>query len=221
MSDLSVTDVQKALREHAEMGHIPDLSSRTTEYLGNKYGMSVGHHLEIYSEDPEKMRPYNPRHYSTLISHIQQSERPLMTWLDTSIMRQQGKRDSKTWLGRLGVPVTWQNDTHGYSVIGQSEKSNFLVDEKSLGRKDIHSIIKSHASAKLPFIGLDFTPEEGVKEITNYKDLQSRWNEQKALQSLSPTGMSAIYVRHHPNYGNDTPWHEYAYHPESEKLIKL
>lgn len=225
MSNLSVIDVQKLLRQHANLGH--DVYSKPHTALlgevddpmaGNKpFGMAITHHLWVpdtksYSE-------------SVLTSYLAHGEKPSATRVDSTIDPEKGRLTHRT--ATLMNPATvlgdWADDGGVRHMYGEAFGLGHLKHTWRLGHvlagtpekntsEPLHETLRKHLSAPVTYMTHD------AKTGTN--DIGPRsahgWNPREANESLAdlhPPFSNKIHVMHHSG--------EYSYNPNTEQLLEL
>lgn len=105
MADLSVFDVQNALKVHQKIGHDINGGGRTAIIAGQPYGMVLARKLYIGNYSNKNMRFLQNR----LTTHIMQAEKPVISKVSSSaedaIPSDDLKSPRKTWIDLRAVPT--------------------------------------------------------------------------------------------------------------------
>ena len=230
MSDLKVTDVQRAIREFADNGHDITQSPRHVHVDGKPYGMVIGHELGISHN----------QNWAHLGSYIMQAERPLVTKI-LSVNDNTKKFDGatrrgvfpltrhisiKSYLGGSGSHKYGSgshkyltNPSNRFGANGwHSESQNrgglWTPHDTLSSYKDMNEAIQSHTSSKISHMGR-FTNEKGIEsEMT--PEHHSSFDEHEALLHL--TGVKPFSGLVHVKDNSHTK--SYTYNPNTEELHK-
>jgi hypothetical protein len=230
MSNPRVTDVQAALRRFRNLGHDVLEDPRAVHVEGQRYGMAAGHILTLS----------DVHSYKALSSKLQQSERPMLSIVHSSIDAHPNDIDeisrSVVRATPLIHPVQPGNDAnrplelmHSYSQQQDNEPGAFMetskaptgttMFEKVAGgpHKDIHEALRAHTTEETSHVG----QVRGSRPIKTREMTQDdRFDHQSALLAeLHPVKPHSglIYVSH---YSPVNGWTDHSYNPETEQLLK-
>lgn len=229
MSELSVLDVQRALREFAEHGHDVLQHPHQVHLDDKRYGMVVGTGLFI-SQDS------NNQVYKNLHSQLFQAERPLISEIDTTNYNPINYRTFVTPLRRMISKYSTMPDVHSYHVTqphlnndyehrGFFPNRGIYRDEPNF-HADAHEALQAHTTEDVPTGG-------GVTFYESGRHLQKRamtneehktFNDRFALQELThpaPPFSGLISVKHIRNIGNVNHTSLHVYDPKTEQLLKV
>lgn len=212
MADLSVTDVQRMLREHADFGHDVLQHPHQVVVQGKPYGMRVGSTLQLSKSGAG-------RH--ALVSHLMLSERPLLSGIVT-------RSDDKALTVTPYSPV---RDDYGDSFmihagISPSEMLYNSLRTHPKHSKSAHDALEAHANTRLEHIGVDYrgTNRGGPYKLhKDYGDFNPPFDMERAL--MSHTGdntrpFSGLIRVTHSYPGKFDDFETYHYDPRTEKLTR-
>jgi hypothetical protein len=209
VQELSVTDVQKALRKYAEYGH--DVISSPHEVLleGNPYRMALGHRLDLGAAGVS-----NPTPDHWLSSYITQAERPLISNIQTA-----------------GVTSTGNFNSIDSAVIGNVHylTPTFGVKGGSLYRSP-HNYLRTNLGEPGVATGKHEDFHEAMKAHTT-GDVEAAmpkgFNHEEALMELLGHNRpySGLVTVHHHRVDPDTYKYvgtsRHIYDPSTEKLFSV
>lgn len=231
MAELSVTDVQKALRMHADLGHDVYSSPHTVllgevddPMSGNKpFGMAVTHTLVVPSRKSRIAPGYNDD--SILTSYLSHGEKTSITRVNSFVEPETQRLIYRS--ASLDNPATvvgdWADSGRVRHTYGPAFGMGHLTHKWHFGNViggnpsrntsgPLHETLKKHLSAPITY--LTHHVDTGTKDIAPRS--AHGWNPREANESvanpLHPFS-NKIHVMHHS--GN------YAYDPSTEKLTHL
>lgn len=172
MKELSVTDVQKALREHAQWGHDVTKSPRHSIVRDQSYGLRLGAMLQMPGDGS-----------SSLYSYLMQAERPVVSGVHSHITgssahggglghkrlqvhpmfptveKEHGHGDfpmSHFTRGRFNDKIKMSEKLHDYSEIiatehGIEDPEGPLIPHNS----SVHDALRSHKEDAFPHFGIN------------------------------------------------------------------
>ena len=233
MSNPRVTDVQAALRRYRNIGHDALEDPRDVHVEGQRYKMAAGHILTLSNG-------HSP--YSSLTSLLQQSERPMLSIVHSSIDSQPNDVDEITRgvykATPLISPVRPGNDAskplelrHSYRRANYHEPGTFMevstaptgttMFEKVGGgpHKDLHEALQSHTTDETSHAGRVWGNDSNGP-TTRAMTPEDRFDHASAItDAVHPVKPHSglIYVSH---YSPVNGWTDHSYNPETEQLIK-
>ena len=231
MGDLRVTDVQRIIRKHGDVGHDITQSPQHVHLDGKPYGMVVNHNLQINHGS------YAGDDASILDTYLMQAERPLVSQVDTMLRGSTLAGTGNRFRPERGVTpygrhqfnnkdvthfsyddLHWINDRQDTWVGDHGEWQNdkgLWVPHGFSKYKNSHEALQSHTSAEVPHDGVVHDEEHPSREMT--PDEHSAFNNAEALHNL--TGLKPfsglVNVLHVPK---DGPKGSYVYNPQTEEL---
>lgn len=219
MSEPSVTDIQKVLREHAEMGHDVISEPQRSIIEGTPYGLRSRAQLNIWG----------PGHADTsLMSDILQSERPLLSRFGTS----------STTKGMYLYPLFPHRNavsTPGkvHDTFSDMPDSPFLYPEMEfdskglyteISGKTVHDALKAHVNFRTDRAGSEYLGGDSYKFYSNMGEFSPAFDLRAALKNNSRyTGhdpFSGIITVHYHPPESVTSYSVYGYDPKTEQLIR-
>lgn len=228
MADISVLDVQRILRDHAEAGHDIFTDPRTV-HVGDPvdtedvrpFGMALSHRLAIS----------NDRSKSSLSSYLMHGEQPsgtdLNSYMDHGSEKVLKSRSADKLHPSHEGPFE-EADHHSFSTVTAPDKdspytkpdhdidyeqlrNNYLYeligDEPS--HQNIHNALKEQAKtpALYNFKNEDLSTRQNV----------SGWDHKKALKTMShplEPFSGLVHILHYP-------YKDYVYNPQTEQLHRI
>lgn len=207
MRDLSVTDVQKHLRNMAAYGHDVITNPDMVHLEGKPYSMAIGHHLVLSGEDPGEEK------HGNLMSYLLQQERPLVSRISTM----ETSLTPEVW---SSVRPMYREIWKGKSTYTTKEDVNSSMDwitapgeyhspEWHNGVKnrhaDMHEALKAHTSRDFPM----------------YEDYQ-QFNDKEAFNNLivGLTPFRGLVKVVHAPVSAPVKYKSYTYDPRTEMLLK-
>lgn len=220
MRELSVTDVQRVLREHANIGHDVLQHPQHVVVQDKPYRMRVASGLYM-SRDPD-----DERHY--LNSDLMLSERPLLSTIQTilpdkelSVMAKVPTRDIR----RTSLSSPLSADYFGHFRGDTSSVMSYdLVDEYPNQAKSAHEALEAHVNIPLEHMGMEHLPSGDTMHHEQMGGFNPPFNLSAALTEdtrFHPKPFSGlIHVMLHPK---PPVYHfeHYHYDPHSEKLTRV
>ena len=229
MSDLRVTDVQAALRHFKTLGHDVLTDPRALHLTSHPdeepqaYRMAAGHHLTLSDN----------KQVNSLVSHLMQSERPLVSTVETTKDMFRGDtyyhRDvlpKVPAMLREGRSITYPESTdaeHHFFIWDTMHNSSsgpgyHYSDTKktapgfrTYGPNDMHAALKAHTTDALSHTGIRHTGREKKQPMSSEE--MSKFNVSGAISHLV-NGIQPfkglVTVEHH-----DITYH---YNPATEEL---
>lgn len=212
MADLSVTDVQRMLREHADMGHDVLQHPHQVVILGKPYGMRVDARLMLSKADAGK---------HALASNLMLSERPLISNIVT--------RFDDTALAI--TPYSPVRDDYGDSFMihaGLSPAGMFYSHhgKHPTRAQSAHEALQAHVNTRLEHVGADYrnTNHGGSYKLhKNFGDFNPPFDMERALTShiggnTRPFSGLIRVTRSYPGKFDD--FETYHYDPKTEQLTR-
>lgn len=218
MNNLSVTDVQRMLREHADFGHDVLQHPHQSIIQGIPYGMRSMAQLTVRGNGKDMD--------SGLVSDILQSERPLVSRVLTNpgekgfdvfpTLPHRVRTGSHTTLGFF-TPIDDNPEQRPHT-----EYSTTLEGVPNLA-KTPHDALQAHITEKFPYVGTEYTGSTTLyhKNLIDYSpalDLKSFLKESQKYKVHEPFS-GRITVYHHPDF-HSRAYDVYGYDPQTEKLIR-
>lgn len=240
-TDLSVIDVQRALREHADWGHDVTQHPRETIIRGKPYAARLGAVLRLT----------NIGDVSTLSSKLMQSERPVLAHISTHLGTERNdpyfdtfkslwitpqypivdtKKESDKTYHRFGHGVDGSNhERHTY------DQQNFFKNGKISPKRrqtfhvenDVHDVLNRIATDKHPYFGthIHFPEDGGDPSFTPIEHGNHKvFDLQKALTREFPhtPPMSGLIAVHSPAFEGDRDRTRiHVYDPQTEQLMRV
>lgn len=226
MADLSVLDVQRILRDHAELGHDIFTDPRTV-HVGDPidtedvrpFGMALSHKLNINSDKSN----------SILSSNLMHGEQPSGTNL-RSYMKHGSKKvltirhADKLHPDHGGTSV----DSHAFTTVTAPDKDNPYtkpdhdIDYDQLRHNYLYELTGDEPSHENIHNALKEQTKTPALHNFNNEDLSTRqnvsgWNLKKALKTVShplEPFSGLVHVRHYP-------YRDYVYNPQTEQLHRI
>lgn len=240
MSDLKVTDVQKAIRSFADNGHDITQSPHQVHLDGKPYGMVVGHVLHASSPAPSGVNA------ARLESYVIQTEKPLVSKIKSHQTAPKGEIHMQNYLHHPTREVTAlvrNQHNHNFGSYGYTNHRYEDLHARDLGRAgqwlgyhaewqddhkmwhphavsdytDSHAALQSHSSPSIPHQGFTNNMRHyfmSSDEIMTPKD-HSSFNEHEALSHL--TGVKPFSGLMTVLHGTNK-LHIYTYNPSTEEL---
>lgn len=247
MAELSVTDVQKALRDHAMLtGHDVTQSNRQLHFRDNVFGLVARRHLDFRGDLD-----------SSLYTHLTQSERPLISTVSSEIHSSEAatvvepmvphmlQRDNQmvkhgfhrpgrtAWLYHAPPNVKVFEDpdsleSHGRDILRKS-KSSFFERVPTKPKIDPVEALKNHQSATMLGQGL-IVPHESDRqparlmtpdEFRNFDTKEAFSNLGGSWSHSHPPYSDKITVGRLTRHGKQLIKHNYEYDPSTEQLNKV
>ena len=234
MSDLRVTDVQAALRHFAGVGHDVLTDPRAVHLDGQRYGMAVGHHLQMYPGDKT-----NFRH---LLSYLMQAERPIISNLRTSSrdtsggfsmhVRETGVYKPHRYMDDLSELIGHHDNFRdadlpdGEGDIGWHQEETevpkgvqpmWTPDSYAIPGRTIHDALKTHTTPDISHTGYFYDANSNRREMTPRE--MSNFDMRGSLGHLARPAepfKGLITVSSNPHLANGTK--VYIYNPDTEQL---
>lgn len=210
MADLSVTDIQRMLRDHADFGH-DVISNPRAVYLGNlrdvegtkrPYSLPVRHALLL---DPKNLRS------SALASWISHGESPTLTYVRSLAPHVNGEsiKNSRVIAMEHPLHIQHSNGDHRHSFLAQDHPKLVTWDDS------IHDMIAEHHKIS-PMYAIHQW-EDGARGFAGYTPKnETGWDPMKALHEkarpLKPfSGMVIVST-------SDSVTPKAVYNPATEQL---
>lgn len=247
MSELSVTDVQKALRDHAMLtGHDVTQSNRQLHFRDNVFGLVARRHLDFRGGLD-----------SSLYTHLTQSESPLISTVNTKIEPSVAttrvdpmvphtiQRDTQiirhgfhipgwtAWLHHPAVNVKTFEDQDSLSSYGReilrSPKSSFFQNMPTKAVVDPVEALKRHQSARMLGLGI-IVPHESdqqparlmtLDEFNNFDNKEAYSRLGGSWSHAHPPYSDKITVGQLTRHGKQLIQHGYEYDPITEQMNKV
>lgn len=217
MTDLSVTDVQRMLREHADFGHDVLQHPQQSIIQGIPYGMRSMAQLLV--------RGSGKGMDSGLTSDILQSERPLVS----RVLTNPGENGFDVF---PTIPHRARISSHStlefFTPIDQNMELHPNTEYSTTldipnGAKTPHEALQAHITEKYPYVGTEYTGNTTLyhKNLSDYSpalDLGSVLKESQKYKVHEPfSGLITVY--HHPDLSSRA-YDVYGYNPKTEQLIR-
>ena len=234
MSDLRVTDVQAALRHFAGVGHDVLTDPRAVHLDGQRYGMAVGHHLQLLPEDKNNTRHLN--------SYLMQAERPIISTLSSSSSDSYGGFERHNRDTDVYKPHRYMDDLSelighhdnfrdadlpdGEDDIGYAHQSTespkgvqplWTPDTATIPGRTIHDALKTHTTPDISHTGYFYDANSNRREMTPRE--MSNFDMSGSLSHLARPAepfKGLITVSSNTYHPSDTRL--YIYNPETEQL---
>lgn len=215
MADLSVTDVQRMLREHADFGHDVLQHPHQSIIQGKPYGMRSMAQLLV--------RGSGKGMDSGLTSDILQSERPLVS----RVLTNPGENGFDVYptmphRARTGSHTALEFFTPIDNNPEQRPHTEYSTTLDNLA-KTPHDALQAHITEKFPYVGTEYTGSTTLyhKNLSDYSpalDLRNVLKESQKYKVHEPfSGLITVY--HHPDF-NPRAYDVYGYDPSTEQLIR-
>jgi hypothetical protein len=236
MSDLRVTDVQAALRHFAGVGHDVLTDPHAVHLDGQRYGLAVGHHLQMFPGEE-----LNTRH---LNSYLMQAERPIISQITTSSSDSYGGFERHNRDTEVYKPHRYMDDLSeiighhdnfrdadlpdGEDDIGYAHQSTeapkgvqplWTPDTSTIPGRTIHDALKSHTNPDVTHTGYFYDANSHRREMTPRE--MSNFDMRGALGHLvrpSEPFKGLITVSSNPLNSSGT--RSYIYNPDTEQLFR-
>jgi hypothetical protein len=199
----NVTHVQKALQNHARIGHDVLTDPRTAHIDGKKYGMALGHTLIIQDTNSRNL----------LTSHVLQDEKPVVSEIRSASTPTEGRhsRGTSAWVPHPQSGFIL-HDEEGSGHDGFFEENNKSTnglwlphpDHANSAVKDIHEHLATHNK-------IDTTNWHAEGKLSNLNE------KMKVFTHPLPVFSGLIDVLHR---GEDNKVNKYIYNPDTEQLHK-
>lgn len=234
MSNLRVTDVQDALRHFAGVGHDVLTDPRAVHLDGQRYGLAVGHHLQMYPGTSIKH----------LDSYLMQAERPIISNLTSSSWdtsdgferhtRETGVYKPHRYMDDLSEIIghhdnfrdadlpDGENDI-GYhqdeTEVPKGVKPMWTHDSFSIPGRTIHDALKTHTTPDISHTGYFYDANSNRREMTPRE--MSNFDMRGSLGHLARPAepfKGLITVSSNPRISSGT--RSYTYNPATEQLFR-
>lgn len=238
MSDLSVIDVQRELRKHADLGHDVTQGPHEVHVHGQPYRMRAHSHL---------LMPTSTHDNSQMFSLLTLSERPLLTEIDSETEGHRNGPSSMSIHAKWPTIHRWKDDEglqqeHGFSYkyhpdeevyynnhpgYGDWRQHGFTHLSYDSGTPDAHTVLQNHISKPWEYVGTEMTAKNArypLKETENYhknmSEFSTRFDLPRALSSMIRPQMEPYHgLIAVTSFGKNGGKH--VYDPQTEKLTFL
>lgn len=246
MDDLSVLDVQRILRQHAQSGHDITSHPHISYVEGQPYRMRAYGSLSLTYHDEAIEGKVPP---STLVrSVLTQSERPVVSHVtswDSALHRDYPKITTSVGVTVPFMYIHPDYISHNYyhpSPFHRAEEHapnlTYNDDERveNEGASSIHEALKNHQTAKFNTIGKFYTwvPNENRFQGTSIKNLSEfphPWEHATALRELGiPSSLpdsegfdpySGLIRVTQSSFVDRSHHKNYVYSPQTEALVRV
>lgn len=228
MKDLSVLDVQRMLRQHANLGHdvISDphtaqFGEATDPFVEHKpFGVAILHQLRIPQENEHHAGDGLPN-TSFIHSYLAHGDKPMAS-LVSSHVAHTGNGDSAL-LSRYAssahpeVTITPNGDISSFNLMrAPGNWQGYAYDHKNQPKRTLHDVLQTH---------LKISPVYKISHKGSANHISSDtnsigWNIKQALSTMSHP-LKPFSGLIHISRSTPTGFENHVYNPKTEQLLRF